>query len=89
MSGAMPVAKLPKPVWFDTGLKMPDGTPRTVAAYDAKQLNDYRENKSVIGFDEEKKCEKLVLWQQIGTADSIPAPEPVAGVTATTGRVKR
>ena len=33
--------RLLKPVWFDTGLRMSDGTPRTIAAYDHEQLRRY------------------------------------------------
>lgn len=32
------------PKWYDTGLKMPDGTPRTVRAADEAEAQEY-ENK--------------------------------------------
>ena len=33
--------RLGRAVWFDTGLRMKDGTPRMVCAYDEAQLQEY------------------------------------------------
>ena len=33
--------RLPVEIWFDTGKKMNDGTPRTVCAYDEAQREEY------------------------------------------------
>ena len=79
------VEMLKDPVWFDTGRKMKDGTPRTVAAYDTKELAEYKDKKSYLGTFDEDGAEEYVLWKRIGKASEVvkAKPAPNNGVTTT------
>lgn len=84
--------RLPQPIWFDTGLKMKDGSLRSIAAYDYVTLAKYQERVTNIE-DEKGNVIERIPWRQL-TAVDIAAlkeaePKPVEGVTGTPGRKKR
>ncbi len=85
------VQKLEEPIWFDTGKKMADGkTPRTVAAYDTKELAEYKDKKTWLGTFDPDGAEEFILWKRIGTAEAkTVAPPPNKGITGTENIRKR
>lgn len=85
------IKKLDAPIWFDTGLKMQNGqTPITVAAYDTKQLLEYKEKKSYLGTFDKDGLENFVLWSRLGNKEEIQIDDAdtVSGVTGTHARRK-
>lgn len=73
-----PDRRLMNQVWFDTGLKMADGTPRTVAASSEAEVVEYRKKK---GYRE------IGIHQPVTAPVTVPAPqcgEPTPGDDAGT-----
>ena len=87
------VTTLKEPVWFDTGLKMQDGSPRLVAAYDTKELNEYRTKESPLGtFTDlgDYKVEDTAKWKPVSKVPDMKAPNTVPGITTSkVGRPKK
>ena len=86
------VGRLAKPVWFDTGLKMQDGTARTCAAYDHVQLQQYQERITNIENEKGYVVDRIpwkALSYEEAAAMAVEAPKPVEGVTSSTGRKSR
>lgn len=84
--------RLAKPVWFDTGLKMQDGTLRTIAAYDQVQLQRYKERVTDIENARGEVIDRIpwkVLSSEDAAAMAVETQKPVEGVTSTTGRKSR
>ena len=83
------IVRLATPIWFDTGLKMTDGQSRLVAAYDTKQLIEYKEKKSYLGTFDQDGLENFIMWQRVDSLAPLPeTPKPDAGITMT-GRGRR
>lgn len=82
------VEKLVDPIWFDTGRMMKDGkTPRLIAAYDTKQLAEYKDKKSYLGTFDEDGAEEYLIWKRVGKASEMvkTVKEPNNGITTTPG----
>lgn len=84
--------RLVQPIWFDTGLRMKDGTPRTIAAYDQVQLQKYKERVTEVENNRGEVISRIpwiALSHEDAAAMAVETPKPVEGVTATTGRKTR
>lgn len=79
------VEKLVDPIWFDIGCKMQDGSPRLVAAYDTKQLAEYKDKKTFLNTYDEDGAEEFVFWERVGKASDVvkTVKTPNNGMTTT------
>ena len=84
MATQINVTKLKDPVWFDIGLKMQDGTPRTIAAYDTKELSDYMKKESPLGTFQDigdYRIEDTAKWKPLNKVPEVPDANIVPGMT--------